>query len=124
MKFAVKLEELKKLDNPYYLVKWTQTTVSNWMIIGDETGYYREVEYVVLCGEIPDIVRNYDIAIGGNIYICYGEYVGEIETPAIEETISEYQLSGWDILYPIKREAIFPFWPKAYLTHMDMNRRR
>lgn len=124
VKAAIRPDELEKLNTPYYLVKWTRTTQSTWMIIADENGAYAQAEYVSLQGEIPDIVQNYDIATGDNVYLCYGEYRGEIETAAREEPMREYYLSGWDILYPVKRNAIFSFWPKSYLCQMDINAMR
>ena len=123
IKIAIKSAELKNLDEPYYLVKWTRTTATTWMLIGDHTGEYAEARYVALQGATPDIVENYDIATGDNVYICYGEYTGEKQTPAMEETLHTYNLTGWDILYPVNRNSVFSFWPKSYLSRMDMNGR-
>lgn len=123
VKFAIKADDLKNSDRSYYLVKWTRATASTWMIIGDQTGEYSEAQYVVLQGNVPDIVSNYDIAIGQNIYVCYGEYLGERENLDTGETIGEYQITDWDILYPVRRNSVFPFWPKSYLSQMDMNGR-
>lgn len=120
VKYAIKQENLNNSDEQYYLVKYTFTTASNWMILGDNTGYYQTPEYVVLEGDVPDIVKNYDIATGDNVYVCYGEYIGEKETAA-QETLSAYKLTGWDILYPVKRNSVFQFWPKSYISRMDIN---
>lgn len=120
VKHAIKEESLKNTGEHYYLIKYTQTTVSMWKIIGDNTGYYQTPKYVILEGDVPDIVKNYDIAIGDNVYVCYGEYIGEKETPA-QEILSAYNLTGWDILYPVKRDSVFQFWPKSYISRMDIN---
>lgn len=115
---AVKPDELYDLDEPYFFVKWARVTGSDWMIIGDQNGEYSEAKYVVLQGKIPDIVKNYDIATGGNVYVCYGEYIGEEEF--MGDRFGVYNSTGWDILYPVKRNAIFPFWPKGYLCRRDV----
>lgn len=120
VKYAIQEKSLENLDEQYYLVKYTLTTSSTWMIIGDNTGYYSTPKYVILEGDVPDIVKNYDIATGDNVYVCYGEYIGEKETAA-QETLSAYNLTGWDIVYPVKRNSVFQFWPKSYISRMDIN---
>jgi hypothetical protein len=120
VKFALKPDDLTNLDKPYYLVKATTATVSTWTIVGDQDGYYSKVKYVDLNGEVPYLAESIDFLWGGNTFVCYGEYVEEIETIS-GETISSYRLTGWDILYPINRYAIFPFWPKSWLAKMDMD---
>ena len=119
IKFAVKLDDLQNQDKAFYFVKWTQVTGSSGRIIGDQSGEYTEAKYVVLQGEIPDIVKNYEIASAGNVYVCYGEYVGEVEF--MGDRLSVYNSTGWDVLYPVKRNAVFPFWPKGYLCRRDVS---
>ncbi|MCL2529876.1 MAG: hypothetical protein FWE41_06040 [Coriobacteriia bacterium] len=119
VKHAVKEEDLLNIAEPYYLVKWIQTTGSSWMIIGDQDGLYDEPILILITGEWPSIVKSYEVAIGHNTYICYGYYVGESKPYYYSEHFSEYHFTGWDILYPIKREGILPFLPKSYLCRLD-----
>jgi len=123
-KYAVKREDLLNSNEAYYLVEWVRTTGIEWMIVGDQTGLYSEAKYAMLIGEVPDIVSNYSIATARNTYVCYGEYIGEKENTILGETLSEYIMIGWDILYPIKRNTVLPFWPSSYLSRMDMKARR
>jgi hypothetical protein len=115
VKYALKQKDLDALEKPYFLIQWVQVTGSSWRIVGDQNGYYDKQNYIVESGEIPYIVGNYSIAIGDNTYICYGHYIGEDKI----FDFSEYQFTGWDILYPVKRDAIIPFWPKSYLSKLD-----
>jgi len=53
VKHAVKEEDLLNIAEPYYLVKWIQTTGSSWMIIGDQDGLYDEPILILITGEWP-----------------------------------------------------------------------
>jgi hypothetical protein len=79
-------------------MEWTQVTGSEW--------------------ETPSVVQNYHFAIGKNTYVCYGNYVGEIDI-GNGDMLSKYQFTGWDILYPVKRDGIIPFLPKSYICKWD-----
>ncbi|MBP3361304.1 MAG: hypothetical protein J6N52_10650 [Clostridia bacterium] len=118
VKYALKQEDLANIETPYFLVQWTQVTGSSWMIVGDQDGYYDNAKYVIANGETPSVVQNYDVATGHNTYVCYGSYVGETEIPG-GEILSEYQFTGWDILYPVKRNMPISLLPKSYLCKFD-----
>lgn len=118
VKQAIRQDELNHLKEPYYLIQWVQVTGSEWMIIGDQNGQYEQPKYIVAKGEIPSIVKNYDIATGHNTYICYGEYSGKTDIGG-GEILETYQFNGWDILYPVKRNTPIPFMPKGYLCTLD-----
>lgn len=118
VKQAVRQDELNNSSKPYYLVQWIQVTGSEWMVIGDQNGQYEQPKYIVVKGELPSIVKNYDIATGHNTYICYGEYLGETDIGG-GEVLETYQFNGWDILYPVKRNTPIPFMPKGYLCKQD-----
>jgi hypothetical protein len=119
VKYALKQKDLDVLEKPYFFIKWTQVTGSSWRIVGDQDGYYDRSKYIITNGGgCPHIVGNYDIARADNTYICYGYYIGEGKDYG-GPIFSEYQCTGWDILYPVKRDAIIPFWPKSYLSRLD-----
>ncbi len=118
VKYAVSKEDLLNSKEQYYLVQWVQVTSSSWMVVGDQNGYYEHGKYIVAKGEVPSVVENYSIATGHNTYICYGKYCGETDIGG-GEIMETYQFSGWDILYPVKRNGLIPFLPKKYLCKMD-----
>jgi len=117
VKYALKQTELDALNDSYYLVQWTQATGSSWKIIGDQDGYFDREVYIIAKGEVPSIVNNYDIATGQNTYICYGYYAGETRIDG-NEMLGEYQFSGWDVLFPVKRNGL-SLLPKSYLCKYD-----
>ena len=119
VKFALKQSDLKEINEPYYLVKWVQVTGASWMIVGDQNGYYEQPIYVIAEGETPSIVKNYSIATGDNIYLCYGNYIGKETILDGEEMLEKYNFTGWDILYPIRRNGLLPFMPERYLCKLD-----
>lgn len=121
VKTAISLDEIKELDGPYYLVKKEFSSAAQWIVIGDQNGEYLEPKYADLQGEFPSV--DYELQIMDNVYVCYGEYVGQRENPATTESFSIFDLSGWDILYPVKRSSVFQFWPKGYLCRIDVNGR-
>ncbi|MBO4898101.1 MAG: hypothetical protein J5590_07380 [Clostridia bacterium] len=118
VKYAVSQEDLLNSKEQYYLVQWVQVTGSSWMIVGDQNGYYEHGKYIVAKGEVPSVVENYSIATGHNTYICYGEYCGKTDIGG-GDILETYQFSGWDILYPVKRNGLIPFLPKKFLCKMD-----
>lgn len=121
VRYALKFEDLATQNKEYFLLQWQQTTGSSWMIIGDQNGYYDEPEDIVAQGEMPFQQNfNYSIAKAENTYVCYGSYKGEIDISRKGEFLSEYQFTGWDILYPVKRDGLIPFLPKSYLCKYDM----
>jgi len=120
VKYALKQENLENIETPYFLVQWTQVTGSSWVLVGDHNGYFGEPIYIVANGAMPFERRfNYAIATGHNTYICYGNYVGEREISDGGDKFSEYQFTGWDILYPVKRNGLIQFLPKSYLCKLD-----
>lgn len=138
VKFTLKQKDLDALEKPYFLIEWVQITGSSWMIVGDEDGYYDQVayivdekdiqhikdmgdqgKYIISNGEMPSIVRTDDFTMWHNTYIVYVNYVGERDV-GISKTISEYEFTGWDVLYPVKRDgSIIPFLPKSYICKWD-----
>jgi hypothetical protein len=119
VKYALKQSELDRKKTPYYLVQWVQITGSSWAIIGDHNGRYENVEYITINGEAPSVVKNYAVATGPNTYICYGNYLGESIISDSGDSVSVYQFTDWDILYPVKRNGLIPFLSESYLCKLD-----
>ena len=121
IKYALFIEDLADAENPYYLVQWTQVTGSSWRIIGDQNGYFENPQYIIIEGEAPSVVKNNSVATGENIYVCYGEYMGENEIANTGMIFDTYKFTDWDILYPVRRETILPSWfyPIGYLSKAD-----
>jgi hypothetical protein len=119
VRYALKPSDLKNLQTLYFLVEWTQVTVSSWMVVGDQNGYYEQAKCVIIDGEDPSMVENYAVATGDNTCICYGEYIEERYLSEVQETLSDYRSTGWTVLYPVKRDGLLPFMPKNYLRALD-----
>ncbi|MDR0517619.1 MAG: hypothetical protein LBH25_11305 [Fibromonadaceae bacterium] len=133
VKFALKQKDLNALEKPYFLIEWTQVTGSSWMIVGDQNGYYEQVvyivddkniqainnvsKYIIGNGEMPSVVRSDDFTMWPSTYVGYVNYVGERDI-GINKTISEYEFTGWDVLYPVKRDG-FLFFLESYICKWD-----
>ena len=121
VKTAITQDEIKELNAPYYLVKKEFSSAAQWIVIGDQNGEYPEPRYADLRGKFPSV--DYVLQIMDNVYVCYGEYVGQRDNPAVTEPFYVFDVSGWDILYPVKRDSVFQLWPKGYLCRIDVDGR-
>ena len=103
IKRAVYLSE-DEMNNPYVLVKFTATTASSWLIVGDNNGYYETPYDATLEGNYPRL--SYDFMNGENTYICYGSYKDDIITIAGYKN-KVFVVNRWDVLYPIDHNLGF-----------------
>ena len=115
VKYAIKPKDLAYRKDPFFLAKHTY---EGWRVIGNQTDLYIVPLRAVFCGEIPDIISNSEFAFADNVYICYGEYIGEVEFMNGSER--KYLLTGWDIQFPIKRNIYF-WLPNSYICRFDIN---
>lgn len=116
IKFSVKIDELP--NKTYILVEPCATTLANWKIIGNQDEKFKTPLYVRLEGNGP-AGFNYDFEAGKNTFICYGVFKedGELEG----EVFKVFEVTDWDILYPVKRNSLFSFClPKSFICGADM----
>ena len=117
VKFAIKQEDLR--DTESYIIVQVQhsTAVSIWVAVGDNNGKYNEPVSINLLGDEPQLY-SYEIEFGGNQFVCYGNYLDEGDFHG--EVYKNFEITGWDILYPIKRDSLFNFiLPNSYICRYD-----
>lgn len=119
VKKAVKQENIDT-SRSYILVKVQKSTVSPWIAVGDNDGYYEIRRNTYLTGVEPQGF-NYGIDFGDNTFICYGQYSGIREFASGEHYA--FNVESWDILYPVMREgSLFKaIQPRTYICRFDMN---
>lgn len=118
VKYAVKREKLD-IKRSFIFIQEQKTTVSPWKAIGDQATSYFTPLNVRINGEEPSNY-NYGVEIGHNTFVCYGYYsrTGDLGG---SDKYSIYEATGWNIVYPIKRDSIFgSILPKSYLCVFDM----
>ena len=98
-------------DANYILIKDQTATISTWRVLDDTI----DNNDVWLTGNYPKFGA-YEILTGDNTYVCYGHYIENYNSDA--GTCPQFKSNGWDILYPVKRNSIFPY-PKSYLCNFD-----
>lgn len=117
-KHAIKDKELEN-KGEYFIVKVQRSTAALWSVVGDEKRLYYEPIDAIFVGNYPS-GYNYDVEVGDNTFICYGEFIKESEFGGYRNSI--YEIYDWDILYPVKRNSPFNLLlPKSYLCKIDMN---
>jgi len=79
----------------------------------------KDIKDIIGNGEMPSVVQSDVFTMWHSTYVGYVNYVGERDI-GIDITISEYEFTGWDILYPVKRDGIIPFLPKSYICKWDL----
>lgn len=115
VKFAVKQESIKGKE--YVIAQICYNSASNWEIIGDGDGRYDFSLPALLKGDNPLTMINHSLI--SSTFICYGEYQGEITTPAGYKNIVFY-VKDWDILYPIERLEAGDILPKSWICLLDI----
>ena len=117
VKQAIKQDSLVKTEN-YIIVKVQKATISEWVAIGDNKGDYDLPRDVRLTGNAPS-GYNYDVEVGDNTFICYGnsDGIGDFHG----EKYDIFNVEKWEILYPVKRNSFFDWiLPNSYLCRYDV----
>jgi hypothetical protein len=110
------------LDGAYILCKRERVTGFDWRIVGgneyNETDRLCNIEGADPFGELN---LKHDFVIAGNTYIFYITNRAEYYDNDLKETVAEYTVSGWDILYPVKHGTISGlFMSPKYILESDL----
>jgi hypothetical protein len=109
-----------KMDKPGKDVIWCKvekvTGFDWWVVAGDEGRYCN----IVGADPIIEASLKYDFEIADNIYIFYIGGKREYFSKEINEEILEYTVTGWDILYPVKRDPLTDIYKSSkYILKSD-----
>lgn len=113
VKKTVKLSELR--DREYIICRWARVTGYNYELVMDERGIrsnsFCRVSGIELEGKLA-----YEFLISDNYFVFYIVDKKEYVDSELEQHVTEYIASGWDVLYPVRRQALFVFAPQYVLV--------
>jgi len=121
LRVARKESELE--EGSYILCQGARVTGYSWILIQDENGdEVRDFINIMGVDPIAELNLSYEFEMGHNTFIfyvderivSYSEFLGE-------DTI-EYMVTGWDILYPVRRVPYTLISPRRYILETDMRR--
>ena len=123
IKTSVKYESL--LDKKNILCITQRTTGFDWILIRDEYGNEDRQSIWITGVAVPqgDIGLTQDFILGWNTFVFYVEERRVVYCELLRESVIEYVVSGWDVLYPIRRDSANPFnWisSRKYMTEADL----
>lgn len=117
VKQAINEDSLEK-SKDFIIVNAQKSTISQWIAIGGNSGYYNEHKNVKLKGTPPS-GYTYSVEAGHNTFVCYGHYVEEKDFYGEKYTV--FNVESWEILYPIKRDSLFSkILPSSFLCNFDI----
>ena len=116
---AIKESELT--DKSYILCRIDRVTGFDWLLMKNENGE-RVREYCNIIGSNPfnELKIKYEFEIARNTFVFYVEEKRMSYSDAIAQDATEYVVTGWDILYPVKRDGFDLFGSKKYITKDDL----
>ena len=114
-------EAVKKssVSGEYILCQRARTTGFDWHVTdAGEIGNDGEFCRIVGADPFLELPLHYDFAMADNTFVFYVESRREYYSEEMRQPIVEYTVSGWDILYPVRHEAVFGIGksPKYILT--------
>lgn len=121
IKQAITKNELKDLGKDYIICERIRTTGYDWCVVGsnniDNINEYCNIKDVDPFSELD---LEYEFVISNNKYVFYVDEKTTYYSEEMHQQCVEYAVSGWDILYPIKREEIFDFFKTSrYIVESD-----
>ena len=115
------LSEKHLYGKSYILCTVERTTGFDWIVIKNENGE-KTSEMCNVSGINPfeELTLNYDLKMS-NIFIFYIVEKKMVYNRAIDGESIEYVASGWDILYPVRRNPFSDlFSPRRFITVADL----
>lgn len=120
VKTAIKENELEGI---YILCVRERITGFDWRIVSEnDLGAKNDLCNISGPSPFDDLDLKHDFVIADNTYIFHVVERNEVYSDELGEMITEYVVSGWDILYPVRHEVIFGLLksPK-YILESDLN---
>ena len=107
----------KNLKNESFIIcKWVRITGFNFGLIKNEYGMSVR-EYVVVSGIDIESELSYEFLTAGNSFVFYVVEKREYFSEELGENCTEYIVSGWDVLYPVKHNSPLTRVPKYILKN-------
>ena len=111
-------------DRPYVICQPVLTTGFEWFMTVDGEGE-DDGGYCVITGANPtaELGLNYPFCVSKNNYIFYVEEKKEYCLEGDDGVYTEYIVSGWDILYPVRHESVLDLLPlSGHILQSDCSR--
>jgi len=113
IKIAVNRGDIQ--DRVFIICQWTRTTEFNFVLIQDEDGN-RVNSHCIVTGIDLEKELSYDFLISGNYFVFYVvEKTQHFDPRFSEDGFAEYVVDGWDVLSPVRRNALFNRTPRYVL---------
>lgn len=97
----------------YILCEPVLVTGYDWALLQDENGNAVHRPCAITGADPAEELRlDYGFMAAGNRYVFYVTGRNEYFSRALGENVTEYTVSGWDILFPIRHE-----WPHENVLH-------
>lgn len=105
----------------YILCEREKVTGYDWHILFDsegvDSGKYCNIKN---CDPFSELNLTYEFETGHNTFVFYIEERRKYYSEELREDTLDFEASGWDILYPVKREPIFGwFKSRKYILESD-----
>jgi len=115
------LKENALTERRYILCQLHRVTGFDWVLVQDENGEeVYDFIYITGANPIAEHKLSYEFEMGRNTYIFYVEEKNEGHLDYLGLETTEYIVSGWDILYPVRRVTFIS--PRRYITLADIRR--
>ena len=114
-------KESEITEERYILCRLDRVTGFDWLVIQDESGEEAR-EFINITGANPigELMLSYEFEMGDNVFIFYVEERIDGYSEEMGQNTVEYVVTGWDILYPVRRFAFFS--PRRYIVETDVRR--
>lgn len=120
VKTAVKENELSGKN--YILCQRARTTGFDWLMVKNEANV-KTNEFCNIIGSNPfdELYLRHELVMARNTYVFYINEKTITYSEELQQDIIEYTATGWDILYPVKRDDVASFFSsKKYITGKDL----
>ena len=121
LKTSVKKSQL--IGKSYILCKEAWVTGFNWILIRNEYGIITD-KYCNVIGANPfeEFAFRYEFRLAKNTFIFYVEEKNVYYSKELAQNVTEYLVTGWDILYPVKHDDYFYgfFNKNRFITEDDV----
>jgi hypothetical protein len=124
LKTAVKKSDLR--GKSYILCQHEMVTGFDWIVIKNEFGK-RTNEYCNIIGADPfgELNLRYEFVMADNVFVFYITEKRKYYCEKMNMNMLEYVVTGWDILYPVKRGELSDLFRRSkHITEDDVRKYR